>query len=228
MAFRKKTGLMLNQNPDILIVPECEHSDKINFGLFDQKPNNPIWKGDNQNKGLGIFSFGNYKIRLLDIYNPNIKIILPLHVTGEFIDFNLIAIWTNNKSDPDGQYVEQVWKAINFYDNLISEERILIAGDFNSNVIWDKTHRHGNHSDIVNSLKAKGIQSTYHYYFNQDQGNERDHTLFFQRKQTKTYHIDYCFASQYFIDRLQNVEIGSFNDWIKYSDHCPLTIDFKI
>jgi hypothetical protein len=227
MAFRKKAEQILNQGPDLMIIPECEHPDNIFFGLFDQKPTDTIWRGDNRNKGLGIFSFGNYKLKLLDIYNPNIKMVLPLLVTGTASEFNLIAIWANNKTDPDGQYVEQVWKAIKFYDTLISENKTLIAGDFNSNVIWDKKHRIGNHSDVVNSLKAKGIQSVYHYHLNQDQGKEIDPTLFLQRNQIKSYHIDYCFASQDFIDRLQNVEVGSYSNWIKYSDHCPLTVDFK-
>ncbi|HQD10259.1 MAG TPA: hypothetical protein PLQ65_11385, partial [Flavihumibacter sp.] len=32
MAFRKKADLMLAQQPDILVVPECEHPDKHVFG----------------------------------------------------------------------------------------------------------------------------------------------------------------------------------------------------
>ncbi len=32
MAFRKKAELILAHKPDILIVPECEHPDKLQFG----------------------------------------------------------------------------------------------------------------------------------------------------------------------------------------------------
>jgi hypothetical protein len=33
MAFRKKADLILAHKPDILIVPECEHPDKLNLIL---------------------------------------------------------------------------------------------------------------------------------------------------------------------------------------------------
>ena len=31
MAFRKKADFILTYKPDILIVPECEHPDKLKF-----------------------------------------------------------------------------------------------------------------------------------------------------------------------------------------------------
>jgi len=31
MAFRKKADIILPYNPDILIIPECEHPDKFHF-----------------------------------------------------------------------------------------------------------------------------------------------------------------------------------------------------
>ena len=40
--------------------------------------------------------------------------------------------------------------------------------------------------------------------------------------------IDYCFLSKPLIDRLKNVEIGEYGDWMKYSDHVPLIIDLTI
>ena len=40
--------------------------------------------------------------------------------------------------------------------------------------------------------------------------------------------MDYCFASHYFVEKLKHVEIGSFEDWATYSDHCPLTVEFNL
>ena len=82
MAYRKKAHIILAQKPDILIVPECEHPSKLKFGNDIPIQSDSMWYGVNQNKGLGIFSFGDYKLQLLVIHNPEIKTILPIAVTG--------------------------------------------------------------------------------------------------------------------------------------------------
>ncbi len=46
------------------------------------------------------------------------------------------------------------------------------------------------------------------------------------RHKSKPYHIDYCFVSTDMLDRLQSVDIGDFDFWIKYSDHVPLIVTF--
>ena len=66
--------------PDIVIVPECEHPDKLKFNQDTPAPKSILWYGTNQNKGLGIFSYSNYKLKLLKIHNPDIKFILPIAV----------------------------------------------------------------------------------------------------------------------------------------------------
>jgi exonuclease III len=228
MAFRKKASFILEYNPDILIVPECEHPDKLIFSKSTPIPNDIFWFGENQNKGLGVFSYSNYKIKLLEIHNPKFKTILPLSITNGIFDFTLFAIWANNPGDKDGQYITQIWKAINFYDSLLLNTKTILAGDFNSNTIWDKPKREGNHSTVVHKLEQKKIYSTYHKFYNQIQGKEKHPTLFLHRHLDKPYHIDYCFASADFIDKLKNVEVGKYNDWTEHSDHKPLIVSFNL
>ncbi|GAC1388000.1 MAG: hypothetical protein NVSMB45_17830 [Ginsengibacter sp.] len=88
------------------------------------------------------YIFDNYyldlKLEVLDIYNSNFKMVVPISVTGGSIKFNLFAVWANNTNDKDGQYVTQVWKAINYYDHLLKSSPSILTGDFNSNAIWDK------------------------------------------------------------------------------------------
>ena len=226
MAFRKKADFILTQKPDILIVPECEHPDKLKFNKETPLPIDILWYGANLNKGLGVFSYSNYRFKLLDSHNPDFKNILPLSVTGGPFDFTLFAIWANNPQDKDGQYITQVWKAIHYYNDLIRESKTILAGDFNSNTIWDKPHREGNHSALVDKLAEKNIFSTYHTFYGQSQGREEHPTLFMYRHQNKPYHIDYCFASADFIERLTKVEVGLYNDWTHCSDHKPLSVTF--
>jgi len=46
------------------------------------------------------------------------------------------------------------------------------------------------------------------------------------RHKDKGYHIDYCFASEDFAERLKSVEIGKYGFWKKYSDHVPVIVTF--
>jgi exodeoxyribonuclease-3 len=228
MAFRKKANYILKHSPDILVVPECEHPDKLKFEKGTPIPTDIFWHGANSNKGLGVFSYSSYKFRLLDIHNPAFKNIFPLEVTGAKFHFTLFAIWANNPQDKDGQYVTQVWKAIRHYDSLLSSSKTILAGDFNSNTIWDRPSRIGNHSDVVERLGSKKIFSTYHSFFAQAQGKEKHPTFFTYRHKDKPYHLDYCFASEDLIKKITKVEVGKYKDWTRYSDHKPLSVTFDI
>ena len=229
MAFRKKADFILTDKPDILIIPECEHPDKLIFSTDTLMPTQTLWFGENRNKELAIFSYTNFKFTVLDFYNEDFKMIIPIAVTGGSIDFNLFAVWAYNPNDKDGKYITQVWKAINHYDRLIRDNPTILIGDFNSNTIWDyKKHRLGNHSIVVKALEEKGIFSTYHLHYKQAQGKEEHPTYFMYRHLNRSYHIDYCFASAELIDKLVNVEIGTHEAWTKHSDHNPLIVSFKI
>ena len=226
MAFRKKADIILAHKPDILIVPECEHPDKLAFKSDTPKPSGTLWFGQNLNKGLGIFSYSDFRFNVLDIHNDSLKMIIPIAVSGGKVDFTLFAVWANNPKDPDGQYVTQVWKAINQYETVITNRQTILIGDFNSNTIWDRPKREGNHSTVVKRLEAKGIFSVYHTYFNQIQGKEQHPTLYLYRHKDKPYHLDYCFASADMIAHLKSVEIGEYDFWAPYSDHVPIIVTF--
>lgn len=228
MAYRKKAPYILEQHPDILVVPECEHPDKLKFDSGTRLPTDVFWFGANHNKGLGVFSYGNDRFHLLDVHNPDFCTVLPLAVTGGEVDFTLFAIWANNPLDRNFQYVGQVWKAIKYYDAILKNERTILAGDFNSNTIWDRPNRESNHSAVVDILAQKGIYSTYHRQLNQVQGKEEHPTLFLYRHKDKPYHLDYCFASADFIRKLKHVEVGTHEDWAHHSDHTPLSVTFDL
>ena len=228
MAFRKKADFILTYKPDILLIPECEHPDKLIFPVDSPKPTQTLWFGKNKNKGLAIFSFSNFKFKVLDVHNEDFKMIIPIEVTGGSFDFNLFAVWAYSPNDKDGKYITQVWKAINHYDQLIRDNPTILIGDFNSNTIWDyKKHRLSDHTSVVQALEEKGIFSTYHVHHKQLQGKEEHPTYFMYRHLNKPYHIDYCFASSNLIKKLENVEIGTHEQWTTLSDHNPLIVSFN-
>lgn len=226
MAFRKKAALILAHEPDILIVPECEHPDKLKFDDGVKKPTDMLWFGSNPNKGLGIFSYSNFTFRLMRNHNPHLKMIVPIAVKGGSLDFTLYAVWANNPADPDGQYVEQVWKALLHYDKKLRSKQTMLAGDFNSNTIWDRKYREGNHSNVVKRLEEKGIFSCYHLHHRQIQGKEAHPTFYLYRHKDKPYHLDYCFASADMADKIMSVEIGDYEYWKAYSDHVPVMVTY--
>ena len=113
-----------------------------------------------------------------------------------------------------------MWKYLLVNKNKLNTT--IIAGDFNSNTIWDEWDRWWNHSDVVNELKEIGIESLYHEFTGEQQGKETNPTLYFQRKVERPYHIDYVFGARKFIDRLKNIEIGLPAKWLEISDHMPI------
>ncbi len=228
MAFRKKADIILTHKPDILIVPECEHPDKLIFKEGVLKPTDILWFGNNKNKGLAVFSYGDFKLKRSDLHNENLRMIIPIEVTGGQLDFIMFAVWAYNPDDLDGRYIEQVRKAIYFYDDLMTNKQTLIVGDFNSNSIWDKKHRASNHSNVVKLLEDKGIISLYHLYHKQVQGQELHPTYFMYRHKNRAYHIDYCFASSDLALQLKSVKLGDFDYWKNYSDHVPLIVEFTL
>ena len=226
MAFRKKADFILTHQPDILIVPECECPDRLLFPNDTPKPTDFLWFGSNIHKGLGIFSYGDFHLQALDGHNEAFRMIVPIAVTSPLFDFTLFAIWANNPTDPDGAYITQIWKALDCYDHLLHSTNTILAGDFNSNTIWDRKRRLSNHSNVVKRLEEKGIYSAYHLHHHQIQGRELHPTYYLYRHFDKPYHLDYCFVSEDLAKRLQSVEIGTHDDWTMYSDHVPVVVIF--
>ncbi|RYE27875.1 MAG: endonuclease/exonuclease/phosphatase family protein [Sphingobacteriales bacterium] len=229
MAFRKKASAILAHKPDILIIVECEHPDKLLSFVAAPEPTDKLWFGKNVHKGLAIFSYGDYRFKVLECHNEKLKMIIPIQITGGHFDFNLFLIWAYNPDDLEGRYITQIWKAIHFYDELLTGQPTMFIGDFNSNTIWDyEKNRLGSHSAVVNLLQEKGIFSTYHTYYQQTQGTEQHPTFYLYRHKNRPYHLDYCFVSGDMLEKLQSVEIGEYDYWTKYSDHMPIIVTFNV
>lgn len=227
-AFRNKYENILALKPDILIVLECEPLEHLKSCGFLNLTKDVLWYSDTGKKGIGIFSFCDYKFKLLKIHNPEFRYILPFMVYNESRSFSMLAVWAlDDKNDPIESYVGQVWNAINFYTSLLKDNCILV-GDLNSNQIWDRDRNVGNHSSVVSFLLSYNITSLYHYFFKEEHGQETKKTFFLQRNPSKTYHIDYLFASKSFISNKMKFDVGLFDDWCKISDHVPIIAELDI
>lgn len=218
----------MQYKPDILVVQECEYGERLKFEAHLPQPNDFLWFGENRHKGIGVFSFGPQKLGLLPIHNQALKFILPIAVSGGAVDFTLFAIWANNPADPDGRYVAQVWKAVQEYEQLLATNNCVLTGDFNSNSIWDRPRRIGNHSDVTQKLANYQIHSIYHRFFGEQQGKELQPTFYLHRNLNKPYHMDFCYMTSELCDTVNRVEVGIHSDWATVSDHMPIIVDIDV
>jgi exonuclease III len=226
--FRKKYSDIEFFNPDILVIPECESLDKINFKLFKNPPTDSYWIGENQNKGLGVFTFNNFKISLYKNYNEDFKYILPLIVSNNNETYNLIGVWTQKigpKKKNHINYIRQFKLSMEVYKPFLNFKNVIICGDFNSNLIWENPFRIDKvHKEVVDDLEEMNIFSSYHNFFNEEQGKESIPTYYHTHNKKKPFHIDYCFLSKNLLDKVENVRIGEYDNYIEKSDHLPIYV----
>ncbi len=226
-AFRLKNQEIFELEPDILVIPECESEEKLQFGKLTPKPNDFFWYGNAGKKGIGIFSYSKFTFKLLKEFNPDFRYVIPLEVSDGKNSFLLFAIWAmDNKLNPLTRYIGQIWLAINYYQATLKYNSILI-GDFNSNQIWNKNVRDGNHTQVVDFLAKLNIDSLYHMQLNEEQGQESIYTFYLYRNLERPYHIDYIFASNNLVKNGYNLSFENVDSWINKSDHIPLVLDIN-
>lgn len=223
-GFRKKFEKIYAYNPDILIISECESPSKLQFGKLTPKPTDYFWYGDNLNKGVCFLFFNNVKFSICRDFNSKYRYIIPLQIFHKTWSFNLFGIWAmGNSLKRSERYIGQVWMAINYYESLLAKPTVLF-GDFNSNQIWDRKKRVGNHTDVVNKLLDNKIESLYHKQLSVKHGGEPDPTFFLYRNKEKSYHLDYCFCSETLLQNGYHLELGNVDEWLKLSDHLPMIV----
>jgi len=225
-AFRKKADAVLSQKPDLAVIQECENLPKLKFSQDTPPPNQQHWDGSNPSRGVGIFAYGDYRFSLYENYATTIQYCIPLRVTGPQ-SFHLIAIWAMPHSDRKQSYIGQVYKAVEAYRDFIRQADTVILGDFNSNQQFDGMPRIGNHTAVVNILDEMGLVSAYHDYYREAHGSETRPTFYMYRNQAKPFHLDYIFIPKSWMNKVSWIEIGDYNLWRSYSDHCPVTLEIQ-
>jgi exonuclease III len=145
---------------------------------------------------------------------------VPLIVTG-IEEFILFAVWTQNTPKKSESYIGQIYLAVKYYEPLLKYPCI-IAGDWNSNKIFDSIKRVGTHSDVVEYLQDFNIHSAFPQFYKQIHGKETLPTYYFRKEVDSPFHLDYVLASDGILKRLSSIEIGCYEEWISSSDHVPI------
>jgi len=234
-ALRNKTAYVDNLGADILVIQECEDPGK-STKAFHSWAGDYLWRGDNKNKGIGVFARNGHKIRpliwqgeyILDAVinksksltwqSDSLQSFLPLMVNEKY---TMVAVWTKQADSPNFGYIGQLWKYLQVHKSDLPKDNAIICGDLNSNAIWDASDRWWNHSDVVAELKDIGIHSLYHHIEKEEQGKETKKTFYMYRKKSRAYHIDHVFLSANLLAS-SSLKIYEPESWIQYSDHVPV------
>ncbi len=210
--FLKKFKNVVKLNADIYVIQECENPTNFKNTNYFSFASNYIWIGDNKNKGLGIFAKDNIELKMNNWEPYCLRNFISVNINSSF---DLVGVWA---CDP---YIEEYYIYqcihINKYNN-----KTIIIGDLNSNKIWDKQHKKRNHTNVVKILEKKGLISAYHYFYNENQGEEKQKTFYLYRHLDKGYHIDHCFIHK---ERIKNYKVLDYKKWLIYSDHIPIMLE---
>jgi exodeoxyribonuclease III len=229
MALHDKYEHLLALAPDIAIIPECANIEIMREKAPNFLPSSSIWIGDNQHKGLGVFTFGAYRGERSDIFKSDFPHIGPVRVSGPR-RFNLLAVWACHAHAKSYKARQgPLMRAMDTYRAFIQDGPTVVAGDFNDNVLWDKPEKLNNHGMNVGALTSFGLRSAYHQSRGVSQGQEPEPTIYWRSRKVDgpRYHIDYCFVPDYWFDEGLSVEVGHFREWVGVglSDHVPLVVD---
>ena len=145
----KKASLLEVFSPDIAVIQECAKPSTTTHQR--------LWFGDNPRQGIAVLANGPYRIRALATADGVPRFAIPVKIIGP-TNFILIAVWS--KGGQDHPYVEGVVRAVELYRDLFERYPTVLAGDFNSNTIWDSNHAvDRNHSALVKMLSELGLVS---------------------------------------------------------------------
>lgn len=222
MAFRNKKHRLLEHDPDILVIQECERPDHA--GTWNEFEDYE-WVGENKNKGIGIYTRNGYTLDRIHEDVPA-RYFLPVSIP-EVPPVTLLNVWAmNNTEQREKRYIGQLWTALQHYDFV--DEKTVIAGDINWNVRWDSSPAYGlvaDYTDVINELDNYGLCSAYHELTGEDYGEESEPTFFMRRKEDKPFHTDHVFLPRSLVDAVTEFDVGSYEEWAEYSDHVPLFLE---
>jgi exodeoxyribonuclease-3 len=223
-AYHKKIDKIIELDPDIAVIQECENLEKLRVSSQEKIPLKSYWFGGfYKPRGVGVFFYKDYEI-LSTEYDTSIEFIIPMKIRNNQ-DFYLFAVWAMAPKDKKRSYTYQIERALERYKAILKNNDSILIGDYNSPHIEKPNELTG--VRVVELFKKLGIFSAYHEFHKKEYGEHNHPTFYCNKKRDFPHMLDYCFASKSTINNICKVDVGRFEDWIKYSDHCPLIIDIK-
>lgn len=214
----KKYSHIMQKNPDILIILECE---KNSFDFIKSDWHYYNWYNDDLNNedsklGVAIFS-NNYPIEFCKYFNRNYRYVIPYRLNILNRSLILFVVWTKTGAL---DYEENIIAALEdeIYKSYL-ESDCLFIGDFNTATTAD------NYTDYEKILE-RGLINTV---FPEDIFKP---TYF---RSGKYYTNDYCLVTEQMDKHFSvsthilglNESIDGVNKYEKLSDHCPIIVNIE-
>ncbi len=225
LSLRAKWGAITALHPDVAILPEVSRAD-LEFLVAD--PARWDWIGDNERKGLGVATFGQYTLSRDALFDPRYQFFLPTLVAGP-TPMQVLGVWAlnhRNRSELAGQR-DATLQAITCYRPFLERcADTVVAGDFNHNVTWDRPRgTAANFSRVLAALSERNLESAYHHVHAEPHGQESRPTLNWQRNVSKPYHVVYCFVPRSWLDRDLQLQVAQPAPDRMLSEHLALILD---
>lgn len=227
-GFHRKWPFVAELQPDVAIVIECCQPGRLDRLGF----RSAAWVGNLHYKGLAVFGFGEWSVaeRALD---EHLEWVLPVDVSGPS-DLLLVGVCAMNRratSHPgrfQGLAQPAVIPSVLDFDGRTAP--VLVAGDFNNNLIWDKPRR-PSFADTASRLEGAGLTSLYHHTTGEEFGDETTPTLWW-RDRTEDgpkFHIDYAWVSNPLLAGAR-MHVTDYATSVTEagSDHAALVIDLEV
>jgi len=215
--FAAKTEFLRELAPDVAIVQECARPAGESAGV--------CWAGSNPRQGVAVITANGYAAEPLSI-DGGAEVppwVVPFRVTGPE-SFTLLAVWALPHR---GSYSRAVCLGIDALSNLFAAGPAVVAGDFNSNPVFDRKRRDWTYATIEARLHAHGLASAYHAFHAEAPGHESRATYYHTWREDLAYHLDYCFVPRAWLPRITRVDVASYDAWKGRSDHRPVIVDLS-
>lgn len=213
--YRAKQEHIIDLNPDILAVQECENPRE--YPALQNHYTDYAWTGDRTHQGLALFT---NKGQLTDVRTAFDN---DLFVYGKVTDVPILACWTQKSDQYEERYIAQLYTLLTRNPELVNDNTIVL-GDFNWGAsIKASGQLAGNFDETVQLLRDAGLQSAYHRGTDEAFGEETASTFHQHKKIERKYHIDYIFVPTE--SKIENAYVGKYDTWINESDHRPVVVD---
>jgi len=211
-SFEADLELLAHLNGDVIVLSETSRPGVEVSGRV-------VWIGD-EAPGLVVAARNGYSVKPSEMsadaprLSGGFKVAGPLH-------FNLVAVWPVKLTQGDS-YAQVLDACLHFHANLLSGERVILAGDLNSNS--RVTGQAQSHSHFVEKATALGLTSIYHHQSGEEHGSETKVTYIHGKTSPRPFCLDYCFVSRPWLDSA-SLQILDGPEWKNLSDHFPLVLD---
>lgn len=201
---RGDTALKINAamrlRPDVLLLQEA---------VASKVPPETVFAPVSKELGLATLAFNGYTIDEEEHLGSGLR----TRITGP-VTVDVINVWTQMAPT----YVADAIGLLRAFEDSLSGGETIVAGDFNACGPVGRAY-----ARLTSETERFGLVSAYHEFHGVAHGAEAHATHYFQWRENRPFHLDYCYVPASW--RIASVDVGDYRDWAGLSDHRPLVVD---